>query len=325
MRSLSGVKPTGNLHIGNYFGAIRQFVELQQKHECFYFIADYHTLNTYIDPKELAKNTWDIVLDYLALGLDPEKSTIFLQSQVPEVVELSFLLSNVTPMGLLQRAHSYKDALAKGVQPNHGLFTYPLLMSADILLYSADVVPVGKDQKQHLEIARDIAIKFNTQYKSEVFTLPKPIILDSTAIVPGTDGRKMSKSYGNTIEMFAPKKKLKKQVMSIVTDSTSLEAPKDPTNCNVVNLYKLFASKEEVTEMENNYRAGNYGYGHAKLALFEKILDFFGPQRERREEIAKDSASVKKILDEGSKKARYAAIKKIKKAKKVMGLVGNIY
>ncbi|MBU1241524.1 tryptophan--tRNA ligase [Myxococcota bacterium] len=325
MRSLSGVKPTGGLHIGNYFGAIRQFVELQEKYECYYFIADYHTLNTHMDPALLTKTTWDIVADYLALGLDPERSTIFLQSMVPEVAELTFLLSNITPMGLLQRAHSYKDQIAKGLQPNHGLFTYPLLMASDILLYDSNVVPVGKDQKQHLEITRDIAMKFNQEYGEEVFTLPDPLILESVAVVPGTDGQKMSKSYGNTIEMFAPAKQLKKQIMSIVTDATSLEAPKDPDKCNVVALYKLFADKTQVAAMEANYRAGNYGYGHAKMELHRALLEYFGPMREKREALTQDRAFITQVLEEGSRRARATAIKKIRKVKKIMGLVGDVY
>jgi tryptophanyl-tRNA synthetase len=325
MRCLSGVKPTGILHIGNYFGAIKQFEELQNEYDGFYFIADYHTLNTQVSPETLTKNTWSIVADYIALGLDPEKATIFLQSQVPEVAELTFLLSNVTPMGLLQRAHSYKDKIAKGILPNHGLFTYPLLMASDILLYDSDVVPVGKDQKQHLEITRDIAIKFNTQYNKDIFKLPQPIILEAVAIVPGTDGRKMSKSYGNTIEMFASKKQLKKQIMGIVTASHTLEEPKPTKDCNVFKLYKIFATKDEISQMEKNYVGGNYGYGHAKLELFEKIYNYFKPMREKREEILKDKGYIEKVLSDGSQKARLVAMKKIQQVKKTMGLVGNIY
>ncbi len=325
MRSLSGIKPTGTLHIGNYFGAAKQFVDMQSKYEGFYFIADYHTLNTLPVPEILRKNSEEIVLDYLAFGLDPEKSTIFLQSEVPEVTELAFILGNVTPMGLLQRAHSYKDKTAKGELINMGLFYYPLLMAADILLYDSDVVPVGKDQKQHVEIARDIAIKFNQQYNQDVFKLPEPLIQDSVAVVTGTDGRKMSKSYQNTIEMFAPLKEFKKQIMGIVTDSTPLEEPKDPDACNIYNIYKLFANLSEVEEMAKNFRSGGYGYGHAKKALFEAMLAYFEPMRKKREELSQNHDYIERTIKEGSEKARDFAIDKIKKVKKVCGLKGNIY
>ena len=289
-RSLSGIQPSGILHLGNYFGAMKQFIDTQNsgEYDGFYFIADYHSLTSLTDPKALKDNTYNIVLDYLALGLDPKKSTIFLQSDVPEHTELSWLLSNVTPVGLLERGHSYKDKIAKGISPNTGLLTYPVLMAADILMYDTDVVPVGKDQKQHLEFARDIAMKFNQQYNVDLFKLPEPLILDDSAIVPGTDGQKMSKSYGNTINMFASKKELKKQVMSIVTDSTPLEDPKDPNN-NVAKLYALFASIEKQNEMKEKFLAGNYGYGHAKTEVLNAILEYFGEARERREELAKDT------------------------------------
>lgn len=326
MRALSGIKPTGTLHIGNYFGAAKQFEMMQQKnYEGFYFIADYHTLNGYPDPAKLTENTWDIVLDYLAFGLDPQKSTIFLQSQVPEVVELAFILGNYTPMGLMQRAHSYKDKIAKGEQINVGLFYYPLLMTADILLYKSDVVPVGKDQKQHVEIARDIAEKFNLHYQKDVFVLPEPYIPEAVAIVPGTDGQKMSKSYGNTIEMFADDAAIKKQIMGILTDSTPLEEPKDPEKCHVFNLYKLFVDKAAADEMAKKLLAGGYGYGHAKKELLEAVYSFFGPMRKKRAELEKDRTFVEKVLKEGSAKARSVAIETIKEVKKVAGLVGNIY
>ncbi len=325
MRVLSGIKPTGILHLGNYFGAAKQFVEMQEKYEGYYFIADYHTLNSWPDPAKLTENTWNIVLDYLAFGLNPEKSTIFLQSQIPEVVELSFILSNVAPMGLLQRAHSYKDRTSKGEQINVGLFYYPILMAADILLYDSNIVPVGQDQKQHVEIARDIAIKFNQQYEKEFFVLPEPLIQEAVAIVPGTDGRKMSKSYGNTIEMFADEKSIKKQIASIVTDSTPLEEPKDPEKCNVYNLYKLFADKNAQEEMKAKYRAGGYGYGHAKKELLEALLSYFKPMREKREELKNNRDFVEKVLKEGAQRARATAIEKIINIKKSIGLVGSIY
>lgn len=324
MRTLSGITPSGTLHIGNYFGAIKQFIDTQEKVDGFYFISDYHALTTGPDPKKLRENTYNIILDYLALGLDPEKSTIFLQSNIPEHTELAWFLANVTPVALLERAHSYKDKVAKGLAPNNGLFTYPVLMAADILMYDPDFVPVGKDQKQHIEIARDIAIKFNTIY-GEFFKLPEPMIQESVAVVPGTDGQKMSKSYDNTIEMFAEEKALKKKVMSIVTDSTPLEEPKNPDTCNVFALYKLFATESQIADMASKYRAGNFGYGTAKKELLEMILEYFKPFREKRKYLAENMPLVEKILKDGSNKAREIAIKKIKDVKSAVGLVGNIY
>jgi len=263
MRSLSGIQPSGTLHIGNYFGAIKQFIENQGTYEGFYFVADYHALTSSPEPAALRKNTYDIILDYMALGLDPKISTILLQSDIPEVTELAWILSNVTPVALLERAHSYKDKIAKGIAANQGLFFYPVLMAADILIYDSDIVPVGKDQKQHVEITRDIAIKFNSIY-GDIFKLPQEVIKESVAVVPGTDGQKMSKTYQNTIEMFAPEKELKKQIMKIVTDSTPLEEPKDPDKCNVFALYKLFADETQIKDIRNKYESGNFGYGHAK-------------------------------------------------------------
>ena len=326
MRALSGIKPTGTLHLGNYFGAAQQFSAMQNKnYEGYYFIADYHTLNTMPDPAKLTENTWNIVLDYLAFGLDPEKSVIFLQSLVPEVAELAFILGNYTPMGLLQRAHSYKEKTAKGELINVGLFYYPLLMTADILLYKSNIVPVGKDQKQHVEIARDIAEKFNLFYQKDLFVIPEPFIPESVAIVPGTDGQKMSKSYGNTIEMFAPDPVLKKQIMGIVTDSTPLEEPKDPEKCNVYNIYKLIAPAEKAKEMADKLSAGGYGYGHAKKELLAAVHEFFDPMRAKRTELEKNMDYVRKVIAEGSAKARETAVETIKEVKKTVGLVGNVY
>ena len=322
-RSLSGIQPSGVLHIGNYFGAIKQFIENQDEHEGFYFVADYHSLTSSPDPQSLRDNSYNIVLDYLALGLDPEKSTIFLQSDIPELTELYWILSNLTPVGLLERGHSYKDKISKGISANSGLLTYPVLMAADILIYDSEVVPVGKDQKQHLEMAREIANKFNIQY-GETFVIPEPAIIESLAVVPGTDGQKMSKSYNNTIEMFASKKNLKKQIMSIVSDSTPLEDPKDPDN-NITKLYKLFATKEELTAMEDNFKAGNYGYGHAKTELLNAILAYFEEARARREELVQNPEYVEEVLRKGAEKARALAIAKIKEVKKAVGLLGNIY
>ncbi len=324
MRSLSGIQPSGTLHLGNYFGAIKQFIENQSNYEGFYFVADYHALTSTPDPALLKKNTYDIILDYIALGLDPKQSTIFLQSDIPEVTELTWILSNVTPVALLERAHSYKDKVAKGIAPNQGLFLYPVLMASDILIYDSDVVPVGKDQKQHVEITRDIATKFNASY-GEVFKLPKDIIKESVAVVPGTDGQKMSKSYQNTIEMFASKKNLKKQVMKVVTDSTPLEDPKNPDNCNVFALYKLFANESQASELRQKYLAGNFGYGHAKKELLELILEYFKPYREKREELEKNMDYVRDVLKEGAQRARAIASQKVKQVKEAVGLIGNIY
>lgn len=319
MRSLSAIQPSGILHIGNYFGAIKQFVETQDKMEGYYFVVDYHALTTVRDAEELRNNKYNVVLDFLALGLDPEKSTIFIQSEVPEHVELMWILNNVTNVSLLERGVSYKDKVNRGLNPNVGLFTYPVLMAADILLYDIDVVPVGRDQKQHIEFTRDIATKFNEQY-GEVFKLPEESILESVAVVPGTDGQKMSKSYGNTINMFADKKTLKKQVMSIVTDSTPLEEPKDPDN-NIVKLYELFAGKAEVEEMKRKFQEGGYGYGHGKKELLEKVLEYFADARTRREELAKNPEYIEEVLRKGRERAREKAQKKLEEVKRACGLL----
>ena len=320
MRSLSGIQPSGNFHIGNYFGAIKQFVEFQDKYEGLYFLANYHALTSSPKGEDLKRNTVNAILDYLALGLDPEKSIIFLQSDVPEHTELSWILANVAPMGLLERAHSYKDKTAKGIKPNVGLFTYPILMAADILMYDPDVVPVGKDQKQHVEITRDIAIKFNETYGKEVFKLPEEKIVENVAVVPGVDGDKMSKSYGNVINMFIPKKEIKKQIMGIVTDSTPLEEPKNPDN-NITKLYSLLATEAEVEEMKRKFSEGNYGYGHAKNELFEKFIDYFNPFIEKREKLEKNIDYVYDVLKEGAFKARSIAQKKMEEVRSTVGLL----
>ena len=324
MRSLSGIQPSGILHIGNYFGAIKQFVELQDEYEGFYFLANYHALTSSPKGEDLKANTIGVILDYLALGLNPEKSTLFLQSDVPEHTELSWILSNIAPMGLLERAHSYKDKVAKGIKPNVGLFTYPILMAADILMYSPDIVPVGKDQKQHLEMTRDIATKFNETYGKEVFKLPKEKIVENVATVPGTDGDKMSKSYGNVINMFGSKKALKKQIMSIVTDSTPLEEPKDSDN-NITKLYALFATETEVEALKEKFRAGNFGYGHAKNELFDKFIDYFSPFQKKREELENNMDYVYQILREGANKARSIATEKMDEVRDVVGLLKKNY
>lgn len=319
MRILTGIQPSGTPHLGNYFGAMRQVCDLQQKGESFLFVADYHALTTNPDPAQLRERIINLALDFLACGVDTDKTVFFRQSAVPEVCELMWLLNTVTPVGFLERAHSYKDKTAKGFMPNNGLFSYPVLMAADILLYQADLVPVGKDQKQHLEITRDLAIKFNNEY-GDIFTIPEGYIQNEVAIVPGIDGQKMSKSYNNTIPIFGKEKALRKTVMSIVTDCKSLEEVKDPENCNVVALYKLFATPEELEEMKANYRAGNYGYGHAKQALFEKIWAHFEPMRKRREELEANLDFVEELLRKNGERAREEAAKTLDKVRAAVGL-----
>ncbi len=319
MRILTGIQPSGIPHLGNYFGAMRQVCDLQSKGESFLFIADYHSLTTNPKAEDLRARVVNLALDFISCGVDLEKTCFFRQSAVPEVCELSWILSTVTPVGFLERAHSYKDKIAKGFAPNNGLFSYPVLMAADILLYSASLVPVGKDQKQHLEITRDIAIKFNNEY-GDILTIPEGYIPDQVAIVPGIDGQKMSKSYNNTIPIFGKEKEIKKQVMSIVTDCKGLEDPKDPDSCNVVAIYKLFASPEEVAEMEANYRAGNYGYGHAKKALFDKMWSFFEPMRKKREELAANLDYVEEILRKNGERAREEANILLDRVRKAVGL-----
>ncbi len=305
-RILSGVKPTGKAHIGNYLGAMRNHVNMQTDCENFIFLADLHSLTTVKNKEELQELIIDLALDYLALGLDPNKAVFFRQSDIPEHAELTWVLSCLTPMPMLELAHAYKDAVAKGKEVNAGVFTYPVLMAVDILIYKPDIVPVGKDQKQHVEIARDLAGKFNRTY-GEVFKLPAPYIPEEVAVVIGTDGQKMSKSYGNTIEIFASDKALKKQVMGIVTDSTPVESPKDPDNDTIFKLYSYFASAEEKAALAEKYRAGGMGYGDAKKMLLEKVIETFKPFREERERLKNDLAYVKDILKKGAEKARVVA------------------
>jgi tryptophanyl-tRNA synthetase len=271
VRILSGIQPSGALHLGNYFGAMRPAITLQEQGEAFYFIADYHAMTSVQDPKLLREYSRGVALDFLACGLDPARACFFLQSDVPQVTELAWILSTVTPMGLLERSTSFKDKIARGLAASHGLFAYPVLMAADILLYDSDVVPVGKDQKQHLEITRDIAIKFNETYGAGILKLPEPRIQEQTAVVPGLDGQKMSKSYHNTIELFLEEKALRKKVMSLVTDSTPVESPKDPSNSTILALYRLVAPADAVEKMENDFRSGGVGYGDFKKQLFEAI------------------------------------------------------
>lgn len=319
MRVLSGIQPSGKLHIGNFFGAMRQHLQFQDEHECFYFIADYHALTSNPAPDEIAVHSLDVVMDYLALGLDTGKTVFWRQSDVPEVTELTWLLSCVTPMGLLQRCTSYKDKVAQGLSPNHGLFAYPVLQAADILLYNSHLVPVGADQKQHIEVTRDIAQRFNHTY-GDVFTVPAEHIIESVAVVPGIDGRKMSKSYGNTIGIFEPENAVRKKIMKIVTDSVPVEEPKDPDACNVFALLKLMATGEELGEWENRYRRGGLGYGEVKKRLAELTIEYFQPYRQRRTELENDLDEVKKVLADGAERARAVAGQTLEKARRAVGL-----
>jgi tryptophanyl-tRNA synthetase len=318
-RYLTGIQPSGTLHIGNYFGALRPAVELQELGEAFYFIADYHALTTINDPEKLRKNVLGVALDFLACGLDPEKACFFRQSDIPIVTELAWILSTVTPVGLLERSHSYKDKIAHGLSASHGLFAYPVLMAADILLYESDIVPVGQDQKQHLEITRDIVVKFNEVY-GPVLKLPEPRIRNEVATVVGLDGQKMSKSYGNTLEIFAPEKVLRKKVMSIITDSTPIEAPKDPSNSTILQLYRLVASPAEVEVMTESFRAGGTGYGEYKKQLFEALWSAFEPMRKRRAELESDLQFVESVLNRGAEHARTTAELTISRVRRAVGI-----
>jgi len=297
LRVLSGIQPSGRLHIGNFFGAMRHQLELQVEHDCFYFIADYHSLTSNPAPGDVAQRILDVAIDYMALGLDTEKTVFWRQSDIPEVTELAWLLSCVTPVGLLQRCTSYKDKIAQGFSPNHGLFAYPVLQAADILIFNSNLVPVGADQKQHIEVTRDIAMRFNNNY-GEILTMPKEQIIESVAVVPGLDGRKMSKSYGNTIEIFEPEGQAKKKIMRIVTDSTPVEEPKDPDSC----------------------RNGPMGYGEVKKRLAELVIEYFKPYREKRAELEGNISHVKEVLADGAERARAVAVDTLAKARKAVGL-----
>ncbi len=319
MRVLSGIQPSGSLHLGNFFGMMKKMIDYQEHEELFCFIANYHAQTSVSDGKVLARGTLEAAANFLALGMNPDKSTFWVQSDVPEVQELTWILSNFTPMGLLERCHSYKDKIAKGIPANHGLFAYPVLMTADILMYQSNKVPVGKDQKQHVEVARDVAIKFNNQY-GDVFTLPEPEIDEDVATVPGLDGQKMSKSYGNTIDLFAEEKALRKQIMRIVTAPISVEDPKDPDDCNVYRIFRLFLNKDADSALRNRYQAGGLAFGEVKQELFETVRDFFAPQAEHRRELLADPDRIRKILAEGAEKARWAANKTLLKVRKKTGL-----
>lgn len=319
MRVLTGLQPSGTLHIGNYFGAIKQMLDFQEKEELFLFIANYHALTSVSDGAVLKKYTFDAAANFLALGIDPQKCVFWVQSDVKEVLELYWILSGYTPMGLLERAHAYKDKVAKGFESKHDLFSYPVLMAADILLYNSELVPVGKDQIQHVEIARDIAMKLNNDC-GEILTLPKAKVDDDVATIVGTDGAKMSKSYGNTIDIFADPKTLKKQISKITTDSTPLEEPKDYINCNIYKIAKLFLSQEELKELANRYQKGGEGYGHFKAYLNEVIDQYFKPFREKLEFYQQNPKIVEEILQNGAKKAKIIANENLKKIQDAVGI-----
>lgn len=318
-RILSGIQPSGTLHIGNYFGMMKPALELQEAHDCFYFIADYHALTQVPDPDQLRERIHGVAVDFLACGLDPERTVFFRQSDVPQVQELTWVLSCLTPVGLLERCHSYKDKVARGIAPNHGLFSYPVLMAADILIYGSHAVPVGRDQKQHLEVTRDLAIRFNNQY-GNILVVPDCLIREEVAVVPGVDGQKMSKSYGNTVEIFGSEKEMRKKVMRIVTDSTPVESSKDPDRCTVFALYKLFGTPAEVAELRARYQQGGMGYGEAKQRLFEAYWAHFRPFRERREELLRNPGHVERVLQDGARRARAAAAVTLTAVKKAVGL-----
>ena len=319
MRILSGIQPSGVLHIGNYFGMMRPAIALQDEGEALYFIADYHALTSVRDPDVVRENVRRAAIDFLAAGLDPERASLFKQSDVPQVTELTWVLSTVAPMGLLERAHSYKDKLARGLAPTVGLFSYPVLMAADILIYDSDIVPVGKDQKQHIEMTRDLAGKMNEQF-GQIFKLPEARINPETQVVPGLDGQKMSKSYGNNIDIFSDEKETRKRVMSIVTDSTPVEAPKDPAKSTIFQLYSLFASKDEIASMRERFETGGTGYGDFKKELFEKLWEYFSPMRKRREEILADKLYIDNVLLRGAKRANEVADDVMTRVRAAVGL-----
>jgi tryptophanyl-tRNA synthetase len=324
MRVLSGIQPTGRFHWGNYFGAIRQYIALQGNEQAFYFIADLHALTTVRDRAALRELTHAAALDLLALGLDPEQAVLFRQSDVPEVTELTWILMTVTQMSLLEKCVSYKDKKARGIAADAGLFNYPVLMAADILLYDSDVVPVGSDQIQHIEVTRDVAQRFNAIYETEALTLPEARVLDETAKVPGIDGEKMSKSYDNTIELFMPAKKLRKRIMSIKTDSTPVEDPKDPDTCSVFALYKLFATPGEQDELAGRYRAGGLGYGEAKQLLYEAAMEHFAAARQHREKIEQDPDYLESVLATGANKARAKGQEVLARVRDACGLLPKL-
>lgn len=320
MRVLSGIQPSGSLHIGNYFGMMRQMIRYQEEHTLFVFIVNLHALTSVKDAARLSKDTLHAAADFLALGLDPEKCFYWVQSDVPEVTELTWILSNVTPMGLLERAHSYKDKVAKGIAPNHGLFAYPVLMAADILIYQSNIVPVGKDQKQHLEMTRDIAISFNNTY-GETFTIPDAEIDDDLAVIPGIDGQKMSKSYNNTIDIFESEENLRKKIMGIVTDSRGVNEPKDPDNDNLFALISLFIDDDERERLRERYLTPGLKYSDVKKEFFSILWEFFSPFRKRREQLLKEPDKIRDVLAYGAEKTREEALKTMDIVRKNVGLL----
>jgi tryptophanyl-tRNA synthetase len=319
MRILSGIQPSGVLHFGNYFGMMRPAIALQAEGEAFYFIAEYHALTSVRDPEVLRENSRRVALDFLACGLDPERAALFRQSDVSQVTELAWILSTAAPMGLLERAHSYKDKLAQGMAATVGLFNYPVLMAADILIYDSDIIPVGKDQKQHIEITRDLAVKMNETF-GQIFKLPESRIQAATEVVPGIDGQKMSKSYGNNIDIFGDEKETRKRIMSIVTDSTPVEAPKDPSRSTILQLYSLVASKNETVQMRERFQKGGIGYSDFKKQLFEKLWDYFAPMRKRREDILADKSYIDNVLARGAKRANEVANVVMERVRAAVGL-----
>jgi tryptophanyl-tRNA synthetase len=320
MRILSGIQPSGALHLGNYFGMMRPAIELQEKGDAFYFIANYHSMTSLFNAEERRKNSLDVALDFLACGLDPKRSVFWLQSDTPEHTELAWILSTLTPMSLLEKCHSFKDKSAKGIPVNHGLFAYPVLMAADILIYDSNLVPVGRDQKQHVEVTRDIAVKFNETY-GQTFVIPEPQIREEVAVVPGTDGQKMSKSYGNTIEIFGEEKAVRKKIMSILTDTRSPAEPKPDAEKNIaVQLLKLVAPVEIASDIENRVRAGGFGYGDLKKALFEHYWNYFAAARSRRVELTANVDYVQQVLREGADRARSVGAQVLARAKRASGL-----
>jgi tryptophanyl-tRNA synthetase len=319
MRILSGIQPTGAPHIGNYFAMMKPVIDTQELGESFIFIADYHTMTTTPNPEEYRNNCFNLAVDFLACGLNPDKAIFYRQSDIIQIPELAWILSCFTPLGLLERCHSYKDKIANGIIPNCGLFYYPVLMAADILMYKSNSVPVGKDQKQHVEVTRDIAQRFNNKY-GEIFVMPEPTIKSNVATIVGIDGQKMSKSYGNTIPLFGNAKQIRKKFMKIVTDSKTPEESKDPDTCSIFALYKLFASKKQIEDMAARYRAGGLMYGMAKQKLFEIYEEYFAPMKKRRDEIAADPGYVHEVLKKGAKKASAAAEETMDEIRKAIGI-----
>ena len=317
---LSGIQPSGNLHLGNYFGAVQQYLEFIARGDpCYYFLANYHAMTSLRDPAKLLELTTGTAADYIAMGLDPERCVIYRQSDMPEVCELQWILTTLTPMGLLERCHAYKDKIAQGLSADHGLFAYPVLQAADILIVRANWVPVGQDQKQHIEVTRDIAVRFNNTY-GEVLTVPEPYIRADVAVVPGRDGRKMSKSYGNTIELFVPEKEVKSQIYSIVTDSATVAEPKDPDKSNLFAILKLFCTAVEQQTWADRFRAGGLGYGEVKKAIFDKFMERFGAARRRREELAKQPDFVESVLRRGAEKARTVGVPLVRQVRNAAGI-----